>query len=132
VAELVSNSFFKSNRTAPIESALALLREFGVQGRSVLEFGCGVAPLTSIACSRLGASNVCAIDRKPEVVELARTNVESSHTSVQVHCIDWCNAAAMRSLGKFDLLIGADILYDVPALAVSHTLMSALIVRFIV
>jgi predicted nicotinamide N-methyase len=96
-------------------SGMALARELEGEelgGRRVLELGCGLG-LPSIAAARAGAS-VLATDVAPEALALARRNARANGVRVETATLDW---GAPTQLAPFDLVLGADVLYERPAVA---------------
>jgi predicted nicotinamide N-methyase len=94
---------------AEIMSTLAL------DGRSILEVGCGLA-LSSLVLQRRQA-NITASDHHPLAGEFLRHNAELNHLPpIAYQEAAW--ADPNPTLGRFDLLIGSDLLYerDHPAL----------------
>lgn len=97
-------------------SGIALAEEmatFPVEGKRILEVGCGLA-LPSLVLKRRGA-DITASDHHPEAEEFLRFNAQTNDIpTVPFKLGDWKDL----QLGKFDLLIGADLLYerDQPAL----------------
>lgn len=85
------------------------LAEIGsLEGRSVLELGAGVG-LTGLAARHLKAS-VVQMDHAPEALELARRNALLNGIGGITQTIaDW---AHWEVPGRFDLIVGSDILYD--------------------
>jgi predicted nicotinamide N-methyase len=97
-------------------SALALARvcldEESLAGRTVLELGCGVG-LAGIAAARAGAT-VLLTDYEKDALTFAGWNADANLSRGQRsrvtlrHC-DW---RAPGSPGVFDVLLGADIVYE--------------------
>lgn len=69
-------------------------------GDTIVDVGCGTAIL-SIACAKMGAESVLALDLDPVAVEVARENVELNNASDKV------------TVRANDLLKGVDSRYDV-------------------
>ncbi len=79
-----------------------------LDGRSVLELGAGVG-LTGLAARHLGGS-VVQTDHAPEALELARRNaLLNGIDGITQTVADW---AQWDVPGRFDLIVGSDILYD--------------------
>jgi len=97
-------------------SGIALAEEmaaFPIEGKRILEVGCGLA-LPSLVLKQRGA-DITASDHHPEAEEFLRFNAEANGIpAVPFKLGGWKDL----QLGKFDLLIGADLLYerDQPAL----------------
>lgn len=86
----------------------------GVAGARVLELGCGLG-LAGIAAAQAGAI-VTMTDYEEDALAFARINVEKNLDAqagarVTITPMDWRHPPA---LGKFDLVIGADIVYERP------------------
>lgn len=92
----------------PAGLALAgLMADYPAQGKRVLEAGCGLA-LPSLVLKARGI-DVTASDRNPLAGEfLARNAAANGIAPVPFLPADWASA----SLGAFDLVIGADLLYE--------------------
>lgn len=86
-----------------------VLAELGsLAGRSVLELGAGVG-LTGLAARHLGGRLV-QTDHAPEALELARRNaLLNGIDGISQTVADW---ARWDVPGRFDLIVGSDILYD--------------------
>jgi predicted nicotinamide N-methyase len=99
--------------TSSIDLAGWVLEEQGVAGRSVLELGAGVG-LAGIAAARAGAK-VTLTDYETDSLLFARYNalrnlpVDVCQRRVRCVPMDW-RAPTIR--GQFDLIIGADIVYE--------------------
>lgn len=95
------------------ESAIALATSLAacpshVEGRRVLELGCGVG-LAGIVASSLGGI-VTAIDHDAAAIEVARTNAAANGCDgIMFEVADW---TTFGSAGAFDLVIGADVTYE--------------------
>lgn len=114
---LIDESRFDADEFLPYwaelwPSGIALahhLEGFDLRGASVLEVGCGLA-LPSFAAA-LGGADVVASDWAPEALTLVERNAAANGLGVSVDVRDW--AAAPDPDGRvFDLVIGADILYE--------------------
>jgi predicted nicotinamide N-methyase len=96
-------------------SGVALARELEGEelgGLRVVELGCGLA-VPSIAAARAGAS-VLATDVSPEALALAERNARANGVRIETTTFDWDEP---RDLGRFDLVLAADVLYERPAVA---------------
>ncbi|HRK02150.1 MAG TPA: methyltransferase domain-containing protein [Oligoflexia bacterium] len=79
-----------------------------LKDQRILEVGCGLA-IPSLVAAKLGA-RVTASDFHPEVpVFLARNQRHNELTFPYLH-LDW--RASQNNLGKFDFVIGSDVLYE--------------------
>jgi predicted nicotinamide N-methyase len=97
-------------------SGVALARfvaSSNVAGLRVVELGCGLGVPSLVAASR-GAA-VLATDHEPEALELVSRNAAENGVSVETLCVDWSSPEALGSRGPFDLVLAADVLYDLSA-----------------
>lgn len=79
-------------------------------GVTVLELGCG-SGLAGLAARLGGAAAVVQTDVAPDALELARRSARASGVDgVAQRLLDW--RAPPADLGRFGLVIGADILYE--------------------
>ena len=86
-----------------------LMSAFPLAGRRVLEVGCGIG-LASLVCQARGAA-VTATDIHPLVGPLlARNAAANGLAPIPYHRGDWGHDHP--ELGRFDLLIGSDLLYE--------------------
>ena len=86
-----------------------LMQAWAVGGRRVLETGCGLA-LASIVIHRRGG-NVTASDCHPLTEAFLRANLLLNQLpDLQYRAGHW--QRANPQLGKFDLIIGSDVLYE--------------------
>jgi len=92
------------------ESAIALARvlsRHSLAGKSVLDLGCGMG-LAGAAAAAMGASVLLA-DIEPQALLLARLNTAPWQTRVRARRVNW----QLDNLNeRFDLILGADILYE--------------------
>ena len=79
-------------------------------GRSVLELGCGLG-LPSLAAARAGGV-VLATDWAPEAVELVAANAARNGIELATGVLAWDEDADQRLLGRFDVVLAADVLYE--------------------
>ena len=80
-----------------------------VKGLRILEMGCGLG-LASLVLQRRGA-DITASDHHPMAEGFLRHNETLNRLKpIAFHCAPW--EALHDSLGRFDLLIGADLLYE--------------------
>jgi predicted nicotinamide N-methyase len=91
-----------------------------VEGEKILELGCGLA-LPSLVCHRLGA-NITASDCHPLAGDFLLANLALNHLGpMKYRHGDWAPAPPVHADdealplpvdGRFDLLIGSDLLYE--------------------
>lgn len=79
-------------------------------GRRVLELGCGLA-LPSLAAALAGA-HVVATDWSEDALRLARLNADRNGARLETRHLRWDAPAAAQELGRFDLVLAADVLYE--------------------
>jgi predicted nicotinamide N-methyase len=94
-------------------SGVALARELdgeALRGRRVIELGCGLA-VPSIAAARGGAIAL-ATDRDPDPLELVARNARANDVVVETAKVEWSDADELVERGPFDLVVGADVLYE--------------------
>jgi predicted nicotinamide N-methyase len=81
-----------------------------VQGRRVVDFGCG-SGVVAIAAALAGAARVEACDCDPAALEASRAN--SSLNGVRLSCVDGLEL----TLRDCDVLLASDVLYESATLA---------------
>jgi predicted nicotinamide N-methyase len=94
-------------------SGLALarvVRRRDVDGLRVLELGCGLAVPSIVAA--LGGAQVLATDWSPEALEVAAANAERNGAEVEVELVSWSDSARLERGAPWDLVLGADLLYE--------------------
>lgn len=80
-------------------------------GARVLELGCGVG-LPAIVAALAGA-RVLATDWYPDALEHAAANAAANGAEVATMLVDWRHPPpALAAAGPFDLVTGADVLYE--------------------
>lgn len=85
------------------------VQAYDLVGKRILEIGCGLA-IPSMVAHRRGA-NVTAIDQHPLAAEFLRENLMlNALPTLPFHRSNWTIANA--TLGKFDLIIASDVLYE--------------------
>ncbi|MGA0032099.1 MAG: class I SAM-dependent methyltransferase [Burkholderiales bacterium] len=93
-------------------AGLALAEEmsrFPVEGKHILELGCGIG-LTSLVLARRGA-DITACDHHPLAGEFLRHNTDLNGLApIAFHQAPWLGPTPL--LGRFDLIIGSDLLYE--------------------
>lgn len=94
----------------PSGEALArVMQSYAITNLKILEVGCGVG-LTSIVLNQRGAS-ITATDHHPEAARHLAWNVMlNKGAQIPFFCEGW--AEPRVSTGKFDLVVGADVLYE--------------------
>ena len=81
------------------------------RNKHALVIGCGVG-LESVVLASLGA-RVTALDHIPESLKLVQRNCElNTVPRVQEQCRCWLDENSVRQLGQYDVLVGADVLYE--------------------
>lgn len=82
-----------------------------VAGRRVLELGCGVG-LPSV-CAARGGARVLATDWYREALAFTRRNAAANAVRVETMLVDWRDPPdGLAGAGPFDLIVGADVLYE--------------------
>ena len=90
--------------------AARVLAERGA-GRSLLELGCGVG-LVAVAAARAGF-DVTVTDYYEDALLFARANVwRATGEEPEARLVDW--RAMPRDLGRFDVVVASDVLYERP------------------
>jgi predicted nicotinamide N-methyase len=94
-------------------SGVALARRVAVRalrGARTLELGCGLG-LPSLAAA-LAGGRVLATDWSPQAIELLRRNAQANALALEVERADWSAPDALIEAGPWDLVLGADLLYE--------------------
>jgi predicted nicotinamide N-methyase len=94
-------------------SGLALARRVAVRalhGARTLELGCGLG-LPSLAAA-LAGGRVLATDWSPQAIELLRDNARRNGIEIQAERADWSIPDLLIARGPWDLILGADLLYE--------------------
>ena len=81
-----------------------------LEGRRVLELGCGLA-LPSFAAALRGA-DVVAADWSPDAVRLAQENAARNGIPIEAVRVDWAQPARLVARAPWDLVLAADVLYE--------------------
>ena len=85
------------------------VRTMRLAGQRVLELGCGMG-LVAVA-SALAGGDVTATDYYEDAILFARLNVaEATGTEIATRMVDWSKMPA--DLGKFDVVLASDVLYE--------------------
>jgi predicted nicotinamide N-methyase len=92
-----------------VELARAVARR-ELSGLRVLELGCGLA-LPSLAAAARGA-HVLATDWAEEAVALLRENAARNALEVDAALVRWSDPAPLVAAAPWDLVLGADLLYE--------------------
>lgn len=86
-----------------------LMLDYEIEGRRVLEVGCGLA-LASLILNRRSA-DITATDFHPEAANFLHENVKlNTGKTIPFIRTSWIDESS--ALGKYDLIIGSDILYE--------------------
>jgi len=86
-----------------------LMFDYAVEGRRVLEVGCGIALASLVLNHRL--ADITATDYHPEVEQFLLENATlNKDKKIPFIRTGWGDAAS--GLGEFDLVIGSDLLYE--------------------
>jgi predicted nicotinamide N-methyase len=99
-------------------SGKALARELDredLRGLRVVELGCGLA-VPSIAAAR-GGAEVIATDGDIDALGLVERNAAANDVQVDTAAVDWADPDELVERGPFDLVLGTDILYERPSVA---------------
>ena len=94
-------------------SGVALARRVAaraLKGARVLELGCGLG-LPSLAAA-LAGGRVLATDWSPQAIELLRDNAARNGAELETARVDWQHPGAITERAPWDLVLGADLLYE--------------------
>jgi predicted nicotinamide N-methyase len=94
-------------------SGVALARRVAaraLKGARVLELGCGLG-LPSLAAA-LAGGRALATDWSPQAMDLLRVNAEHNGAELETAIVDWKEPAAIVDRAPWDLVLGADLLYE--------------------
>jgi predicted nicotinamide N-methyase len=94
-------------------SGVALARDVGesdLKGARVLELGAGLG-LPSLAAAIRGA-NVLATDWAADAVELLRVNAQRNGVELRAERVRWDEPAVLLAGAPWDVVLGADLLYE--------------------
>jgi predicted nicotinamide N-methyase len=116
--ELIDEAAFDEEEFLPYwaelwPSGLALARHVAtldLDGLRVLELGCGLG-LPSLAAALRGA-DVLATDWADDAIELLRRNAESNEALLRVARARWSEPEPLLRAAPWDLVLGADLLYE--------------------
>jgi predicted nicotinamide N-methyase len=116
--ELIDEAAFDEEEFLPYwaelwPSGLALARHVAareLRGLRVLELGCGLG-LPSLAAAGRGAS-VLATDWAEDAIDLLNRNAERNGLFLQAARLRWSEPEAMLRAAPWDLVLGADLLYE--------------------
>ena len=101
-----------------------LLAQMDLQGSSVIELGAGIGTGAMVAAMR--GATALSTDWYPAAVEFSRWNARNLGLDMDAMVVDWRDApAAVTDRAPWDLVVGADILYE----ARNGTALGALIPR---
>jgi predicted nicotinamide N-methyase len=118
-----------TNTSWPVARAAALARhvsEERLMGRRVIELGCGVGLPSVIALA--GGAEVTATDHYAAALDFARFNAHSNlGIDPETRLLDWHTLGA-EGLGSFDLVLAADVLYELRNVLALAALIPALLV----
>jgi predicted nicotinamide N-methyase len=81
-----------------------------LQGLRVLELGCGLG-LPALAAAQRGA-DVLATDWAEDATELLRRNAEHNSVLLRVARVRWSEPEPLLRAAPWDLVLGADLLYE--------------------
>ena len=86
------------------------LDEHDLDGRKIVELGCGLgAP--SLAAAR-GGAEVLATDDSEEAMALVERNAEANGVELETEAVDWTRPEPLVERSPFNLVLGADLLYE--------------------
>jgi predicted nicotinamide N-methyase len=94
-------------------SGVALARRVAaraLRGARVLELGCGLG-LPSLAAARAGG-RVLATDWSPQAIELLHENAARNDARLETAIVDWRTPGEIVERAPWDLVLGADLLYE--------------------
>ncbi len=108
-------------------SGVTLARELdgvALLGQRVVELGCGLA-VPSLAAARAGA-DVLATDKYAEALELVARNARANDLQIETATVEWAEPDELARRAPFDLVLGADVLYERASVALLLSLLPRL------
>jgi predicted nicotinamide N-methyase len=116
--ELIDEAAFDEEEFLPYwaelwPSGLTLARHVAaleLNGQRVLELGCGLG-LPALASALRGAE-VLATDWAEDAIELLRRNAERNGVFLRLGRVRWSEPASLLRAAPWDLVLGADLLYE--------------------
>ena len=86
-----------------------LMSDFNIKGKRILEIGCGIALSSHVLNQR--KADITATDYHPEAGNFLQQNTElNQQRDIPFVRTGWADDAT--DLGRFDLIIGSDLLYE--------------------
>jgi ETFB lysine methyltransferase len=86
-----------------------LMYDYNIKELRILEVGCGIGLASMVLNHRL--ADITATDHNPAAMTFMAENVKlNKGDAIPFVCTDWANKN--NQLGKFDLIIGSDLLYE--------------------
>lgn len=83
--------------------------EYNTNGLKILEVGCGIGLASLVLNHQM--MDITATDYHPEVDNFLKKNTElNNDREIPFICTNWADDT--NKLGKFDLIIGSDVLYE--------------------
>jgi predicted nicotinamide N-methyase len=110
---------------AGLALARGIARRGSLQGRRVLELGCGLG-LPSVLAARAEAT-VLATDAVPAAAVFAAHTLALNEVEAETAVVEWHEAAPLVERGPWDLVLGADLLYTRENVEVLPRLLHALL-----
>lgn len=102
-----------------------LVRHVDLQGRRVLELGCGLG-LVSVVAALQGARVLCT-DHEEAALTFARRNAQGNACrGVRFRLVDWCRPALRR---RYDCIVAADVIYEARSFAPLAVLLQRYLAR---
>lgn len=87
-----------------------LMHDYDIEGLRILEVGCGIGLASLVLNERY--ANITATDRHPEAEKFLASNAKLNDGKV-IPFVRTGWADEVSDLGNFDLIIGADLLYEI-------------------
>ena len=86
-----------------------LMFDYEIQGKRILEIGCGIGLASLVLNHRM--ADITATDHHPEAENFLQENTQlNNDEDIPFVRTGWCDGDT--SLGRFDLIIGSDLLYE--------------------